>query len=64
MRFKHEHHWRLQNTFCGGGTNGSVKVCECGAKLTLGVITRAIKGPDGKSYFRDEGIKRYARSTR
>lgn len=61
IKVKHTHDWRLQNTFNGGGTNGSVRICECGARLMTGVRTESIKH-EGKTYFREEGINRYARA--
>lgn len=60
MNFKHVHDWKLQNTFCGGGTNGSVKICECGARRMIGVMTRA-EVIEGDAYFHHKAIDRYAR---
>lgn len=58
---KHWHDWKLQNTFCGDGTNGSVAICDCGARRMTGTRTESVK-VDGKTYFREEAINRYARA--
>jgi hypothetical protein len=38
IRVKHEHKWSLYSTYSGGGTNGTVRICdECGARKKFGV---------------------------
>ncbi len=61
IKVKHVHDWTAYNTFSGGGTNGSTRICEeCGARRRFGTRTKAVK-VDGKTYFRDELINEYAR---